>query len=164
MQISFFCNSICRIFLRRKSLSFNSVYDWLGFSNQLPEDQSKFHIKPIKGVSRCTRDNLRLRKGSIVSTLTKILSPCSNGHWGGRGGDRKSPYLSGVRIIKVGAVKQGLTVKRFLICKNDIELFLISTLFCYMAQSPDRREEGNPEFLLATRLGKISHSPFPHRP
>ena len=111
MQILFFCNSICRIFLRRKSLSFNSVYDWSGFSNQLPDDQSKFHIKPINGVSRCTRDNLRLRKGSIVNTLTKILSPCSNGHWGGGGGHRKSPYLWGVRIMKGGAVKQGLTVK-----------------------------------------------------
>lgn len=163
MQILLFCNSICRIFLRRKSLSFNSVYDWLGFSNQLPKDQSKFHIKPIKGVSRCTRDNLRLRKGSIVSTLTKILSPCSNGHCGGRG-HRKSPYLWGVRIIKGGAVKQGLTVKRSLIWKNDIALFPISTIFCYMAQSPDRREEGNPEFSLATRLGKMGHSPFPHKP
>ena len=161
MQILFFCNPTCRIFLRRKSLSFNSVYDWLGFSNQLPEDQSKFHIKPIKGVSRCTRDNLRLRRGSIVSTLTKILS-----HWGGGGGGghRKSPYLWGVRIIKGGAVKQGLTVKRSLIWKNDIALFPIRTLFCYMAQSQDRREEGNPEFSLATRLDKMGHSPFPHRP
>ena len=109
MQILFFCNPTCRIFLRRKSLSFNSVYDWLGFSNQLPEDQSKFHIKPIKGVSRCTRDNLRLRRGSIVSTLTKILS-----HWGGGGGGgaKKVSVFMGCPYYKRGGRKTGFDCKK----------------------------------------------------
>lgn len=63
-----------------------------------------------------------------------------------------------------GGRKTGFDCKKSLIWKNDIALFPISTLFCYMAQSPERRDEGNPEFLLATRLGKMGHSPFPHRP
>ena len=114
MQILLFCNSICRIFLRRKSLSFNSVYDWLGFSNQLPEDQSKFHLKPIKGVSKCTRIIFGEERGNFFKhvneeiTVTPLIRTLR--------GAQKVSVLMGCPYYKRpgGGVKRALTVKRSL--------------------------------------------------
>ena len=162
MQILLFCNSICRIFLRRKSLSFNSVYDWLGFSNQLPEDQSKFHLKPIKGVSKCTRIIFGEERGNFFKhvneeiTVTPLIRTL-------RGAQKVSVLMGCPYYKRPGGRKTGFDCKK-VSGKMILHFFRSSTLFCYMAQSPNRWDEANPEFWLGTRLGNMGHSPFPHRP